>query len=87
VKLLGLVPPTGGPAVLPDYDEVSAARYPLSRLVFFNTNKRPGQPLDPVLEEFLKFILSREGQQIILDQAVFIPLRAEQAAASRAMLQ
>ena len=47
----------------------------------------PGQPLEPVLEEFLKFILSREGQQIILDQAVFVPLRAEQAAASRAMLQ
>lgn len=87
VKLLGLVPPSGGPAVLPDYDEVSAGRYPLSRLVFFNTNKRPGQPLDPVLEEFLRFILSREGQQIILDQAVFLPLRADQAAASRALLQ
>lgn len=87
VKLLGLVPPTGGPAVLPDYDDVIAARYPLSRLVFFNTNKRPGQPLDPVLEEFLKFILSREGQQIILNQAVFIPLRAEQAAISRSLLQ
>ena len=55
--------------------------------MFFNTNKRPSQPLEPVLEEFLKFILSREGQQIILDQAVFIPLRAEQAAASRALLQ
>ncbi len=87
VKLLDLVPPTGGPTVAPSYDEVSSARYPLSRLVFFNTNKRPGQPLEPVLEEFLKFILSREGQQIILDQAVFIPLRAQQAAASRQLLQ
>ena len=87
VKQLDLVPPAGGPTVAPSYDEVVSARYPLSRLVFFNTNKRPGQPLDPVLEEFLKFILSREGQQIILDQAVFIPLRAEQAATSRALLQ
>ena len=87
LKQLALVPPTGGPAVPPSYEEVSAGRYPLSRLVFFNTNKRPGQPLDPVLEEFLRFILSSEGQQIILDQAVFIPLRAEQASASRAMLR
>ena len=87
VKQLKLVPPTGGPAVKPSYEEVIAARYPLCRLVFFNANKRPGQPLEPVLEEFLKFILSREGQQIILDQAVFIPLRAEQAATSRALLQ
>jgi phosphate transport system substrate-binding protein len=40
-----------------------------------------------VLEEFLKFILSREGQQIILDQAVYVPLRASQAAMSRALLE
>lgn len=86
VKLLSLVPPAGGPAVAPSYDEVMAARYPLSRLVFFNANKRPGQPFDPVLGEFLRFILSREGQQIILNQAVYIPLRAEQAAASRALI-
>ncbi len=87
LKLLALVPPGGGPAIAPSMDEVYRARYPLCRVVFFNTNKKPGQPLDPVLEEFLKFILSREGQQIILDQAVFIPLRAEQAAVSRALLE
>jgi phosphate transport system substrate-binding protein len=87
VKLLSLVATPGGPAVAPGMGEVYQARYPLSRLVFFNTNKRPGQPLDTVLEEFLKFMLSREGQQVILDQAIFIPLRAGQAAASRALLK
>jgi phosphate transport system substrate-binding protein len=86
VKLLNLVPPAGGPALAPGYNEVIQASYPLCRLVFFNTNKRPGQPLDPVLAEFLKFILSREGQQVILDQAIFIPLRTGQAAQSRAQL-
>ena len=86
VKLLDLVANAGDPAVSPSYDNVIHARYPLCRLVFFNTNKKPGQPLDPVLAEFLKFILSREGQQVILDQAIFIPLRSEQATASRAML-
>ncbi|MDI1335176.1 MAG: substrate-binding domain-containing protein [Lacunisphaera sp.] len=87
VKLVSLASSAGGPAVAPGIDEVYAARYPLCRLVFFNTNKHPGQPLEPVLAEFLKFILSREGQQIILDQAVFVPLRAGQAATSRALLQ
>jgi phosphate transport system substrate-binding protein len=77
----------GGPAIPPSYEEVIQAHYPLSRLVFFNTNKRPGQPLDPVLAEFLKFILSREGQQVVLDQGIFIPLRANQADVSRSMLQ
>ncbi len=87
VKLVPLVEKTGGPAVAPNIDEVYAARYPLCRLVFFNTNKRPGEPLSPVLEEFIKFILSREGQQIIRDQAVFVPLRETQAATSRALLK
>lgn len=87
VKLLPLVAHAGQPAVAPDMQEVYQATYPLCRLVFFNANKQPGKPLDPVLEEFFKFILSREGQQIILDQAVFVPLRAGQAAASRTLLK
>jgi phosphate transport system substrate-binding protein len=87
VKLVPLVARSGEPAIAPDIDEVYAARYPLSRLVFFNTNKRPGEPLSPVLEELIKFILSREGQQIIRDQAVFVPLRATQAASSRTLLR
>ena len=87
VKPVPLIAERGARPSPPSMEEVYQARYPLSRLVFFNTNKAPGKALDPVLEEFLKFILSREGQQIILDQAVYVPLRAGQADASRAMLK
>jgi phosphate transport system substrate-binding protein len=86
VKLLRLAPADGAPFVAPGYEEVARADYPLSRLCFVNLNKAPGQPLPPALAEFVRFILSREGQQIILDQAVFLPLRAAQAAPSRAAL-
>ena len=68
------------------YEGVAAATYPLSRLVFFNTNKAPGKPFDPALDEFLRFILSREGQQIVLDHARYLPLRGFQAQDSRALL-
>jgi phosphate transport system substrate-binding protein len=68
------------------YEAVALATYPLSRLTFFNTNKAPGKPLDPALEEFLKFVLSAEGQQVVLDQASYIPLRAFQARDARAQL-
>jgi phosphate transport system substrate-binding protein len=84
VRLLPLS--DGGPPVAPGYEEVARAAYPLSRLVYINLNKAPGRPLDPVLEEFVRFILSREGQQVVLDEAVFLPLRSEQAAGSRARL-
>ena len=39
------------------------------------------------LAEFIRFILSRDGQQIILDQKVFLPLRAAQAGPSRATVE
>jgi phosphate transport system substrate-binding protein len=68
------------------YEAVALATYPLSRLTFFNLNKAPGKPLDPAMEEFLKFILSREGQQVVLDHARYIPLRGNQVRDGRALL-
>ena len=58
----------------------------MSRLIFFNTNKAPGKPLAPALEEFLRFVLSREGQQVALEHARYIPLRAGQVQNARALL-
>jgi phosphate transport system substrate-binding protein len=87
VKLLAVAPGPDGPFYPPSYEEVARARYALSRLVYCNVNRRPGQPLNPALAEFIRFILSREGQQVVLDQAAFLPLRSEQAAHSRQLLQ
>ena len=86
VKLLALASGEGGAFLPPAYEEVARASYPLSRLVYVNLNKAPGKPLPAGLEEFVRFIISREGQQVILNQAVFIPLRAEQTAVARAAL-
>ncbi len=86
VKVIPVSAGPGKPFEAPTYEGVAAATYPLSRLVFFNTNKAPGKPLNPALEEFLRFILSREGQQIVLDHARYIPLRANQAQDARTLL-
>lgn len=86
VRVLPLSAAAGDAPQAPTYENVALATYPLSRLVFFNTNKAPGKPLNPVLEEFLRFVLSREGQQVVLDHASYLPLRAGQADASRALL-
>ncbi len=86
VKLIPLVEKEGDAAQAPTYENVALASYPLSRLIYFNTNRTPGKPLNPVLEEFLKFVLSRDGQQVVLDHARYVPLRASQATAARALL-
>jgi len=86
VKMIAVSEGPGRPFVSPMYEYDASAAYPLSRLVFFNTNKAPGKPLAPAIEEFLRFVLSREGQQVVLDHARYIPLREFQAAESRALL-
>jgi phosphate transport system substrate-binding protein len=86
LKVIPVSEGKGKPYEAPTYEGVAAATYPLSRVVFFNTNKPPGKPLNPALDEFLRFVLSREGQQVVLDHARYIPLRNFQAQDSRALL-
>ena len=83
VKLLPLSAAPDAPFVAPTYTNVASAAYPLSRLVYLNVNRAPGKPLAPALAEFLRFIVSRQGQQVVRDQAIYLPLRAAQARESR----
>ena len=50
--------------------------YPLIRDAFFYINKAPGQPLDPKVREFMRFVLSREGQEIMARVGYYYPLDA-----------
>lgn len=76
VKVLALG--HGARALSPTYTNVALARYPLSRLIYANVNLRPGGQLSPVVQEFLRLILSRQGQRDVRREGVFLPLRAEQ---------
>ena len=86
VKVIALSEGKGKPFEPATYEAVALASYPLSRLTYFNTNKAPGKPLNPVLDEFLRFVLSREGQQVVREHAIYLPLRAGQAQGGRALL-
>lgn len=86
VKMLPLGEKRNGPFYAPTYENVALAVYPLSRLVYFNTNKVPGKPLNPVIAEFLRYVLSKEGQQAVLDHALYVPLRAVQVSSALARI-
>jgi len=49
--------------------------YPLWRHLYLYVNKSPNKPLDPLVKEFLKFIYSQEGQQVVVKDG-FFPLSA-----------
>ncbi len=57
--------------------------YPLTRFLFIYVNRRPDSPLPPLEMEFLRFVLSREGQMIVQKDG-YIPLSPRQAASELA---
>lgn len=80
VKVLAVGPKNH--AFSPTYTNVALARYPLSRLLYANINLPQRRPLAPALQEFLRLILSRQGQNDVRQEGVFLPLRAFQARAA-----
>lgn len=62
-----------------DYDNCLSGDYPLARFLMVYVNKKPGQPLDALTLEFLKFVLTKEGQAIVEKDGYF-PMPAEVAA-------
>lgn len=75
-KLLALAAEDGGPFVEATKENVAARSYPLSRPVRFYINSGPAIPADKNVVEFLRYILSREGQQQVGREGDFLPLTA-----------
>jgi len=51
-------------------------RYPLSRFLYIYINKQPNKPISPLNREFLKMVLSQQGQQVVIKDG-YIPLPAK----------
>jgi phosphate transport system substrate-binding protein len=62
-----------------------SGRYPLARYLYVYVNKAPNQPLPPLEAEFVKLILSRQGQEVVVKDG-YIPLPAKVVARVRAEL-
>jgi len=57
----------------PSYQNVIQGKYPLSRPLLIYINKKPNVPLDPLIKEFIKYILSYEGQEVVAKDG-YLPL-------------
>jgi phosphate transport system substrate-binding protein len=76
LKVLAIAGQPNGPYVEYTPANVANRSYPLVRDAYFYVNREPGRPLEPKVREFMRFILSREGQQIIAHTGFFYPLPA-----------
>ncbi len=78
VKAVALAKKKGEPAYEPTYENVLDGKYPLGRMLYLYIAKQPNQPLPKMIEEFLKYVLSREGQEIVVKDG-YLPLPAKVA--------
>jgi phosphate transport system substrate-binding protein len=50
--------------------------YPLARFLYIYLNKNPNQALDPLRAQFIKYVFSKQGQQVVVKDG-FYPVSSE----------
>lgn len=76
VRLLPLSKKEGQPFVEANADNAISGDYPLSRYLYMYINKAPNKALSPLEAEFIKQVLSKQGQEVVLKDG-YIPLPAK----------
>ena len=75
VRALPLGTKVGDAAVEANYENALSKAYPLSRYLFIYIIRDPRQPMDPLTREFLRYVLSKEGQEGVVKDG-YLPLPA-----------
>jgi phosphate transport system substrate-binding protein len=78
VRALSLADKQGGQPVHGDSESLLAGTYPLGRYLNLYIVKEPGKPLDPLRREFVRYIFSKQGQEVVVKDGYF-PLSAKVA--------
>ena len=88
VKVLSLTSGDIGGASSPTAADIHSGHYPLDRYLYLYGRVVSGKPFDPFVKEYMKMLLSKEGQQIVSDDPHgYIPLSPLEAAEDLAMLR
>lgn len=73
LRTVPVVPPGGKFAVEPSYESVASGEYPLTRVVYLYFNRAPNRPIEPIMLQFLRFVISSQGQKQLAPMG-FVPL-------------
>lgn len=80
VRAIPLSREQGGKLVAPSAENAGTGEYPLARFLYLAVNKHPNRPLPPLEREFLRMVLSNQGQYVVIRDG-YVPLT--QAVAKR----
>lgn len=76
VRAVPLTKKVGGEFIEATPENAVSGKYPLSRFLYVYVNKHPNKELAPLDKEFIKLILSRQGQEVVIKDG-YIPLPAK----------
>ena len=77
VRRLAIAATEGGPFVEPTIENIQNRTYPLYNEAYFYTTVKPGTQMNPMVKEFIRFVLSQEGQAEVMRDGKYLPLTAE----------
>ncbi|MCU0233483.1 MAG: phosphate ABC transporter substrate-binding protein [Thermoanaerobaculales bacterium] len=78
VRAVPILVEEGAPPVSATFANAANGRYPFARFLEVYINKAPGTPLDRLTFEYIRFMLSADGQRVVI-RAGFHPLDAATA--------
>jgi phosphate transport system substrate-binding protein len=87
LKVLPVAETDGGPYVPYTLETLHDRSYPLYDRIYAYTDRVPGKPMDPRVLEFLRFVLSQEGQAAVMRDGKYLPLTPEVAKAQLKKLE
>ncbi len=76
VRAVPLAKKSGAAYVEATPDNAVSGAYPLSRFLYVYVNKAPNQELSPLVREFIKLMLAKQGQEVVVKDG-YIPLPAK----------
>lgn len=86
VNAIALAAKPGAKAYEPTPENCLSGDYPLARFLYIYVNKDPSKPMDKLTAEFLKFVLSKQGQEVVAKDGYF-PMPAALCAEVKEMLK
>ena len=87
VKALPVGMREGGPYYSATKQNLIDRKYPFTRIIPAFVNRSPRQPLDPKVKEFLRYLLSYEGQEDIVRDGNYLPLSRQATEEQRRKLE
>ena len=77
IKAVAVAPRGSSQYIELNLQNLRSRAYPLYDEVYFYVDRPPGKAMEPRLKEYLRYILSRQGQDAVQRDGKYLPLTAE----------